>query len=386
MTDINSRKSIIAIIILGVIGPCVFILQPGFIQGLVAYLGFDEQEAGLIASYEMFGIAATTVLMNFISNRVDWQKLLFVCLIVCAAGNLLSVGQTDFMLLSITRFVIGLGSGGILSLGFTMAGLTSNPDRNFGLIVVWLLIYGAFGMLLMPTAYEVVGMNGLYVFFALFCASGLFIVKALPHSGEIIEQSEQLHEYTNSVKTSSLSGVLIYNIAIGIVWAYLFLVGLEAGMDEQNVANAITVSQFFGIGGALIPVLLQAKIGRILPLGIGILGGAGFISLIIGDTGSAMFWIGVCGFNLLWNLTVPFIFSVLAEYDARGKIVTYGVSMQFVGLAIGPFIAAMLFEVGGFDLVNITGVVLFAFAAILMLPGTLNQRRMKLQVPVEYAP
>lgn len=383
MSDINSRKSIIAIVYLGVIGPCVFILQPGFIQGLVAYLGFDEQQAGLIASYEMFGIAATTILMSFIANRVDWQKLLYACLIVCAVGNMASIGQTDFMLLSVTRFVIGLGSGGLLSLGFTMAGLTSNPDRNFGLIVVWLLIYGAFGMLLMPTAYELVGINGLYTFWALFCASGLLIVKSLPHSGEIVELPKQLLEYSNKIKISSLCGLLIYNIAIGIVWAYLFLVGLEAGMGEQDVANAITVSQFFGIGGALVPVLLQAKIGRILPLGIGIIGGAGFISLIVGDIGSTTFWLAVCGFNLLWNLTVPFLFSVLADYDIRGRIVTYGVSMQFLGLALGPFIAAMLLEVGGFDLVNIVGVVLFVLAALMMLPGTLNQRRLKLQAPLQ---
>ncbi|MDG2089917.1 MAG: MFS transporter [Gammaproteobacteria bacterium] len=377
MTDINSRKSIIAIIYIGVIGPCVFILQPGFIQGLVAYLGFDEQQAGLIASYEMFGIATTTILMSFISNRVDWHKVLYVCLIVCAVGNMASIGQTDFMLLSVTRFVIGLGSGGLLSLGFTMAGLTSKPDRNFGLIVVWLLIYGAFGMLFMPSIYEFVGMNGLYIFLALFCASGLFIVKSLPHSGEIVELPKQIIEYSTTIKVSSLSGLLVYNIAIGIVWAYLFLVGLEAGMGEQDVANAITVSQFFGIGGALVPVLLQARVGRILPLGIGILGGAGFIFLFVGDIGSAMFWIGVCGFNMLWNLTVPFLFSVLADYDIRGRIVTFGVSMQFLGLALGPFIAAMLLEVGGFDLVNITSVVIFVFAALLMLPGTLNQRNKK---------
>ena len=66
MSDVNSRKSITAIVWLAVIGPCVFILQPGFVQGLVVYMGFDEQQAGLIASYEMFGMAATTVLLNLV--------------------------------------------------------------------------------------------------------------------------------------------------------------------------------------------------------------------------------------------------------------------------------------------------------------------------------
>ena len=32
--DINSRRSIVAIVYLAVVGPCVFILQPGFVQGL----------------------------------------------------------------------------------------------------------------------------------------------------------------------------------------------------------------------------------------------------------------------------------------------------------------------------------------------------------------
>ena len=63
MTDVNSRRTIIAIVFLAVVGPCVFILQPGFVQGLVAYLSFSEQQAGLIAPAEMFGLAATTVLL-----------------------------------------------------------------------------------------------------------------------------------------------------------------------------------------------------------------------------------------------------------------------------------------------------------------------------------
>ena len=42
------------------------------------------------------------------------------------------------------------GSGGIISLTFTMMGLTERSDRNFGYIVVWVLTYGAFGLLLMP--------------------------------------------------------------------------------------------------------------------------------------------------------------------------------------------------------------------------------------------
>jgi len=374
VADINSRRSITAIVYLAVVGPCVFILQPGFVQGLVAYLGFDEQQAGLIASYEMFGLAATTLLLSFVSRVVDWRKFLVACLILCVVGNLASLGQTDFTTLSLIRFATGLGSGGLVSLTFTMAGLTTHPDRSFGLIVVWVLTYGAFGMLLMPSAYEAIGMNGLFVFFALFCASGLFFVTPLPHSSDIVDAAEQRADYSELLKIVSLSGVLIYNTAVGIVWAYLFLIGLEAGMDEQSVANALTVSQFLGIGGAFLPVLLGVSYGRLLPLGISMLGGAVFIYLLVGEIGALLFWTGVCGFNFLWNVATPYLLASLADFDSRGRVVVHGVSMQFLGFAIGPLLASRLLTAGGYDLVNTSAVVLFVIATILFLPGSLAQR------------
>ncbi|MEM8661819.1 MAG: hypothetical protein AAGF35_13120 [Pseudomonadota bacterium] len=44
--DINSPRTIAATIYISVVGACVFIVQPGFIQGLVQLLGFNDQEAG----------------------------------------------------------------------------------------------------------------------------------------------------------------------------------------------------------------------------------------------------------------------------------------------------------------------------------------------------
>ena len=69
------------------------------------------------------------------------------------------------------------------------------------------------------------------------------------------------------------------------------------------------------------------------------------------------------------------LLATLAEFDHRGRIVVHGVSMQFVGYAIGPYVAAQLLTRGGYDLVNTTGVVLFVISAIVILPGMLAQRQ-----------
>ncbi len=382
--DVNSRQCIVAIVYLAVVGPCVFILQPGFVQGLVEYLALTEQQAGFIASAEMFGLAATTVLLSFISERVSWRNFLVLCVAVCALGNFASIGQSDPQTLAMIRFITGLGSGGLISLTFTMAGLTERTDRNFGLIVTWVLIYGALGLLAMPTAYHLVGMNGVLVFFGLFCASAMYFVRFLPDSGAAHIDDGKERDYAALVKRIALAAILIYNTAIGIVWAYLFLVGVDAGMAEQAVANALTVSQFLGIAGAFLAVLFESRFGRLLPLMIGIVGGAAFIYVLVGRLSSSGFWLAVCGFNFLWNLSMPYLLATLAEFDHRGRIVVHGVSMQFIGYAIGPFIAAQLLTAGGYDLVYVTGAVLFIVAAFVILPGVLAQRQnapLEAQIP-----
>jgi hypothetical protein len=112
-----------------------------------------------------------------------------------------------------------------------------------------------------------------------------------------------------------------------------------------------------------------------LPLGVGILGGAVSVYMLVGEIGADRFWLAVCAFNFLWNLSMPYLLATLADFDSRGHVVVHGVSMQFIGYAVGPLLAARLLGVGGFDAVNFTAAVLFVGAAILLVPGLLAQHK-----------
>jgi len=54
-------------------------------------------------------------------------------------------------------------------------------------------------------------------------------------------------------------------------------------------------------------------------------------------------------------------------------MVVHGVSMQFIGYAVGPAIAAQLLGFG-YDVINTTAAILFVVAALLLLPGVMAQR------------
>ncbi|NNM01209.1 MAG: MFS transporter, partial [Gammaproteobacteria bacterium] len=344
--------------------------------GLVEYLGFDDKSAGYTASAEMFGIALTTVAMTFLSHRINWRHCLYGSLGLMTVANAACTFTTDPMVFVALRFAVGVGAGSVVSLGFAIVGLTANPDRNFGFLIMWVLSYGALGLLVMPSAYQLVGMDGVLWFFALFPAFAMLFVHLLPTNGEDVEIVEaDALDLGRGMKACALAAMLCYFTAQGVVWAYLFLIGLDGGLGEQQVANGLTLSQFAGVAGALLAALLGNRFGRALPLTISIAGGAVCLYFLTGTFAFMVFAVFVSVYNFFWNVTHPYLLAAMASFDRHGRIVIYAVAMQMVGLAIGPGLAATVISEGEYGNVNITGAALFILSLLLILPPVITHTR-----------
>ena len=376
--DVNSSRSIASIIYLAVVGVCVFIIQPGFVQGLVETLGLTPEEAGYIASAEMWGLAVTTIALNFLAHKFDWQKLTFWFLLIAVLGNLASIGQQDLLTLGVLRTVTGLGLGGLISLPFAMMGLTRNSDRNFGFIVVWVLIYGALGLFAIPWALAAIGLDGILLFLAVFCGLGLFVIRNLPRRAQDhLSAQPDPDFFSPGVRALTLLGILAFNTAIGMVWAYIFLVGVHGGLTEQSVANVLTISQFLGVAGAFLAAMLAARVERGLPLGIAVLGCGAGVALLLLDLTYLVYAGAIYLFNFMWNLAQPYLLAVMASFTDGGKMIVRGVCLQMIGFAIGPYIAANLLRAEGADMysaVNMVGAVLFVVSWVMIVPAVWQQR------------
>ncbi len=373
--DLNTSKPLIAAIVMAVIGPEVFIVQPGFVLGMVEYMGFSEKMAGDIASAEMWGIALTTVLMTFFAHRFNWRQVFFISLLIMIVGNLASMFADTPLLFGIWRFVVGLGAGGLVSLSFTVVGLTDKPDRNFGYLIMWVLVYGAIVLMAMPTAYQLVGMTGVLIFLALLPAIGLMFVRYLPTSGaEHVQVEADAVNLPSNFKYLALLAMFCYFLGQGVVWSYLFLIGITGGGTEQEIANGLTASQFFGVAGAFTAAMLGSKWGRSVPLSIGILGTLIPLFWLFGSMGALIYAIAVCVYNYSWNITHPYLLAAMASFDRSGRVVTYAVAAQMLGIANGPWIAARVFTEGDFSNVIWLGIVLFSASLVFILPPVLKHR------------
>lgn len=364
----NHPLSLISTIFIGIVGAAVFLVQPGYVQGLVEYYGFTDKEAGYLASADMLGMAITSITISFKITHMRWRPLITFSLIIMVLGNLMSASVTDFHTLMGLRFIIGLGEGGVVPLTFAAIAMTRHQDRNFGLYIAGCLIYGALGLITMPQAFSWWGMEGIFIFFAVFSASALMLVQFMPHVGREEQHNQKTTHISPLLVISALLAMFCYFIAQGIAWAYLFLMGTAGGLNEQAVANGLTICQFLGIAGALTATLLAGKFGRAIPLSIGILLGIFSLALLFNDMSFMLYAVAVSLFNYSWNMVHPYLLASMASFDDTGKVVIWAVALQTLGLGIGPFIGASVITSGVYDNVSWASIMFFALSLILILP------------------
>ncbi len=374
--DVNGWPAIVSAIALGTIGVLSFIIQPGIVQGYVTHLHVSDAAAVNLVGLEMLGVALATIAMALVGTRIDWRLIVAGGLIIAASGDVASALATQGPQFGWLRLIAGFGEGVIISISFTFVGVTAKAERNVALYLVLLLTYGAFGLWYLPEFLDRVGIAGMFAVFAVLSTLALVTVPFVPHGYGAAEATRPgVRQLPAMMLAVALAAVLAYNIAQGIAWAVLFLVGTSAGLAEQAVANALFASQILAVAGALASVFLADRVPRDWAIAGGILGGAASIALLLGTPGLVLFTVGVCGFNVLWNFVLPFILGRIGDFDESGRMMSFAVAMQMIGLGGGPLIAAPLIDGKSYRLVELVCIALFLVSfALLRIPSAHHRR------------
>ena len=214
-------------------------------------------------------------------------------------------------------------------------------------------------------------------FFALFPLVTLPWLKYFPVSGENVVQVEKdAVDLAGSAKGLALAAMFVYFLAQGVVWAYLFLIGIAGGLTEQQVANGLTVSQFAGIAGALGAALSAGRYGRAVPLTASASSAAPPRS-----TSSSAASARRCTWSPSASTTSPGTSRTrTCSAQWRASIVAAASSStrsrcRCSGSRSGPSLAASVIEEGNYVNVNLLGGALFVASAAFILPPVLAQAR-----------
>lgn len=322
------------------IGMQMFIIQPGVVQGFVSDLGFTSARAGYVAAAETAGIAVATVACAVLGNSLSWRKMCAWALSILTLSDLLSAWGRSYVDLLILRLIAGVAEGILISLGYAAVGRSSNPNRSFGYLITLVLTYGALGLLAIPAALRHGGVPIIMLALAALAAAGLLAIGAFPEPDESSTAAAQSKRRRLPAREAAmLLAVLAFFLSQGFVWAYLFLIGTQMGIDSQGVANALTVAQIAGIGGALSAATIATRMPQLATLALGtacILVGLLLLSYRLSAVEYA---VAAIAFNWAANLLTPFLIALVADLNQR--LVQIAVALQMVGLAIGPALAAL---------------------------------------------
>jgi len=98
--------------------------------GIAAEWGIDRAALGVVLSMELFGMAAGSVLIGNVADRIGRRPVILGCLLVMMAGMFAAAMANGVTWLLLARLATGLGIGGMLSSTSAMVAEFSNDRRQ----------------------------------------------------------------------------------------------------------------------------------------------------------------------------------------------------------------------------------------------------------------
>jgi benzoate transport len=105
--------------------------------GIAIEWGVDRAELGFVLSMELIGMAAGSVILGNLADRIGRRPIILLCLALMALGMLSASFSFSVISLSAVRLVTGLGIGGMLACTNTMvAELANARARSLAITVM----------------------------------------------------------------------------------------------------------------------------------------------------------------------------------------------------------------------------------------------------------
>lgn len=372
--NVNSKISLIAIVILGMVNIAILYVAPVLIGAMVGVLGFSEAQAGYVISAELLGMLLATFPALYYVNRINWRKGIFFALTFMIFGGLFSASIETFQALFITRFLFGLAAGFSMAICLSIIGLTSDPDRTFGFWVTGQLVMGALGLFILPTLFPSSGFGFVYILTIPLIIILMFMLRFLPNHGrEASRNEEKNHQPLLLWAVAGLLSIFVYYVGQYGVWAYIDRIGSAIGLAPENIGEALGIATIIGIGGSLGAAILSTRFGRLLPITCGVIISIFSMTILLGDFNEFQFLVAACVFNFTFNFILPYLMACVAAVDMTGKLIILTSVSSSAGLAAGPALAALLQETMSFDMVIIIGIILTALSFLLVIKLALNK-------------
>ena len=350
-------------------------IMPALVDGLVEGLGFTNKEAGLVGSSNVYGAAVGALLIVFLISRINWRTAAWVFLSGLIIIDAASIFIADAQLLTSLRFLHGLIGGMLVGTGFAVIARTHKPDRTFGMLLGVQYGLGGLGIMVIPPLVPDFGTPILFLTLIGFSIVTALMLPFIPDYPIDTKSANRSEHQAPAIKLQPLSltllALFLFQAANMAVFAYIIVLGKSFGLDPAFIMPVLGAASWVGVLGALLVVVFSTRFGRFFPVLIGMA-----VTLVatwlLHYSGSPLaFIIANCAVGITWAFIIAYLLGMSAEFDKAGRMAALGGFASKMGLASGPFVAALI--VGDNNYALLVNVAL-VFMAISMIAAIIPAR------------
>ena len=345
---------------------------PVMIGILMDHAGMSSFSAGWLTAVGTLSTASAGFIMSIKMDTKNLQKLSRFTLIIAIFTDLLSAftaGTTIIFFL--IRVIWGLAMGVAHASSVSSIAHYDNFKQGFGIYVGLQFIVSGIGLYIIPVYADIIGVTGFFIGFAVLDFVALIFTKYL---GSDYNEPVQKNKNNTSLGVMisvpailAIIGFTVFEAANTAQFSYIERFGVISNLTEHQIGIALLVGSLLGIPGAFSIFILGDKFGLVRPLIFGFLLSISALTMLLLSSNYLIFFITSCMLGFSWSFCMPFIESLLAKIDRKGRVVAAGSSISFFGSAFGPGMAAIVVSGDIYTNSFILSICLFSITLLIFL-------------------
>jgi predicted MFS family arabinose efflux permease len=355
--------------------------MPAIVNGLIEALDFTNQQAGTVASANMYGAAFGALFIVWFVKRMNWQLVSVVFLLTLITIDLASNFVIQPTPLTAIRFVHGFVGGMLVGTGFSVMARTEEPDKSFGMLLIVQFGLGGLGVMTIPGLVPQFGTAVLFASLIAFSLVTLLMLPFLPDYHVDEQESRERAAAHDGVKkiplALTLGSIFLFQAANMGLYAFIIGLGEHYGLELPFISRTLGIAAWLGLAGAGLVVVVSDRLGYLKSLLAGILlTTVGTWAFYYSDI--HWVWIGAnCLIGITWAYTIAYLLGLMSRFDTTGQMAAMGGFASKMGLASGPAVAAALLGEDNYPLIIGVAVIALGASLLAILYPSLIQDRSK---------
>ena len=351
---------------------------------LIDEMGFTQQSTGALVTIELIAVATTAIVVAPFMSKLSIGKVAIVGAAIAVTGQIATIFIVQYVSIVLIRIFTAFGLGLTYAAANAAGAKSDKPDKVFSYGITFSLILLAIFLVGLSRIIAIAGYQGLYISLAVLLLLVLPALRWLNVSSAGVPD-ESVQTKLPWLKLGLLLIVVIFfNLGTGAAWTFMERVGVQLGLNQEQIGTLIGLSVFAGIAGAISVSWLNGRVGRTFPLVAGLSMGGLSSYLIAAGPSVALFTIGAVTYWASYMFMYPYLIGLACRLDKSGRSSAAVAGTLMLSFAMGPLLASYIVSVYSFELLATFCLLNCIAAAFIVIPLTLPIDRNKLISGVKF--